>query len=224
STAQAQRPFDLRRAPMMRASLMRLSTEHHILLINLHHVVTDGWSMGVLYRELATLYRAFQEGEEPQLPELPIQYADFAVWQRNLLKGEALEAHLNYWREQLAGAAPTINLPTDHPRPPVESFRGADQRVHLSASLLQSLKELSQQQGVTLFMTLLGAWAALLSRYSGEDDVVVGSPIANRTRSELEGLIGFFVNALVLRTSLKGDPSFKQLLAQVRETTLGAYA
>jgi amino acid adenylation domain-containing protein len=224
ATAQAQRPFDLHRAPMMRASLMRLSSEHHILLLNLHHVVTDGWSMGVLYRELATLYRAFNESHEPELPDLPIQYADFAVWQRNLLKGEALEAHLTYWREQLAGAAPTINLPTDHPRPPVESFRGADQRMHLSASLLQSLKELSQQQGVTLFMTLLGAWAALLSRYSGEDDVVVGSPIANRTRSELEGLIGFFVNALVLRTSLKGDPSFKRLLAQVRETTLGAYA
>jgi hypothetical protein len=224
STAQAQRPFDLRRAPMMRASLMRLSTDHHILLIHLHHVVTDGWSMGVLYRELATLYRAFHEGEEPQLPELPIQYADFAVWQRNLLKGEVLEAHLNYWREQLAGAAPTINLPTDHPRPAVEGFRGATQQIQLPATLSQSLKELSQQEGVTLFMTLVGAWSVLLSRWSGEKEIIVGSPIANRTRADLEGLIGFFVNALVLRTSLKGDPSFKELLAQVRETTLGAYA
>ncbi len=224
ATAEAQQPFDLRRAPLMRASLLRLSNEHHILLLSLHHIVTDGWSTGVLNRELGALYRAFNAGEEPRLPELPIQYADFAVWQRNWLKGEVLEAYLNYWREQLAGAAPTINLPTDHPRPAVEGFRGAVRRVRFSASLLQSLKELSQQEGVTLFMTLLGAWAALLSRWSGEKEVIVGSPIANRTRAELEGLIGFFVNAMVLRTSFKGDPTFKELLAQVRETTLGAYA
>src|SRR5215213_889540 len=221
---EAQRPFDLRRAPLLRASLLRLSNEHHILLLNLHHIVTDGWSMGVLYRELGALYRAFVADEEPRLPELRIQYADFAVWQRKWLQGEVLEGHLNYWREQLAGASPTINLPIDHPRPAVEGFRGATRPVRLPATLLQGLKELSQQEGVTLFMTLLGAWAALLSRYSGEQDVIVGSPIANRTRAELEGLIGFFVNSLVLRTSFKGNPSFKELLAQVRETTLGAYA
>ncbi len=224
AAADAQQPFDLHRAPLLRASLLRLSHDHHILLICLHHIVTDGWSTGVLYREVAALYRAFSAGEEPQLPELPIQYADFAVWQRNRLKGEVLETHLNYWREQLAGAAPTINLPLDHPRPAVEGFRGATRLVRLSASLLQSLKELSQQEGVTLFMTLLGAWAALLSRWSGEEEVIVGSPIANRTHAELEGLIGFFVNSLVLRTSFKGNPTFKELLAQVREATLGAYA
>jgi hypothetical protein len=224
ATAASQRPFDLRRAPLMRASLMRLSTEHHVLLLNLHHIVTDGWSRSVLYRELAALYRAFNEGQEPQLVPLPIQYADFAVWQRNLLKGEVLEGHVNYWREQLAGAAPTINLPTDHPRPAVESFRGATRSVQLPATLSQSLQELSQQEGVTLFMTLLAAWTVLLSRWSGEEEVIVGSPIANRTRAELEGLIGFFVNSLVLRTSIKGNPSFKELLRRVRETTLSAYA
>src|SRR5215213_6974498 len=224
ATADAQQPFDLRRAPLLRASLLRLSNEHHILLLCLHHIVTDGWSMGVIYTDLAAVYYALNAGAEPKLPELPIQYADFSVWQRNWLKGEVLEAHLNYWREQLAGAAPTINLPTDHPRPAIEGFRGADRRMSLSASLLQSLKELSQQEGVTLFMTLLGAWAVLLSRWSGEKEVVVGSPIANRTRAELEGLIGFFVNSMVLRTSFHRDPTFKELLAQVREVTLGAYA
>jgi len=224
ATADALQPFDLRRAPLLRALLLRLAPEHHILLLSLHHIVTDGWSTGVLYRELTTLYRAFNAGEEPRLPELPIQYADFAVWQRNWLKGEVLEAHLNYWREQLAGAAPTINLPTDHPRPAVEGFRGARRLVRIPATLLQSLKQLSQQEGVTLFMTLLAAWSALLSRYSGEEEVIVGSPIANRMRAELEGLIGFFVNALVMRTSFRGDPNFKELLAQVREVTLGAYA
>src|SRR5215213_648451 len=224
ATADAQQPFDLRRAPLLRASLLRLSHEHHILLLCLHHIVTDGWSMGVIYTDLAAVYYALNAGAEPKLPELPIQYADFSVWQRNWLKGEVLEAHLNYWREQLAGAAPTINVPTDHPRPAIEGFRGADRRMSLSASLLQSLKELSQQEGVTLFMTLLGAWAVLLSRWSGEKEVVVGSPIANRTRAELEGLIGFFVNSMVLRTSFHRDPTFKELLAQVREVTLGAYA
>ncbi|MEN3329190.1 MAG: hypothetical protein V7638_3997 [Acidobacteriota bacterium] len=224
ATADAQHPFDLRRAPLLRASLLRLAAEHHILLLSVHHIVTDGWSTGVFYRELTTLYRAFNAGEEPGLPELPIQYADFAVWQRNWLKGEVLEAHLNYWCEQLAGAAPTINLPTDHPRPAVEGFRGARQLVRIPAALLQSLKQLSKQEGVTLFMTLLAAWAALLSRYSGEEEVIVGSPIANRMRAELEGLIGFFVNALVMRTSFHRNPSFKELLAQVREVTLGAYA
>jgi len=223
ATADAQRPFDLQRAPLLRASLMRLSAKHHILLLNLHHIVTDGWSNGVLRRDLGALYRAFNAGEEPNLPELPIQYADFAVWQRNLLKGEVLEGHLNYWREQLAGAAPTINLPTDHARPAVETFRGATHQLRMPATLLHSLKELSQQEDVTLFMTLLGAWAALLARYSGEEDVIVGSPIANRTRTELEGLIGFFVNSLVLRTSFHRDPTFKELLARVREVTLGAY-
>ena len=224
AAADAQQPFDLRRAPLLRASLLRLAPKNHILLLNQHHIITDGWSTGVLYRDLAALYVAFNAGQEPQLPELPIQYADFAVWQRNWLKGEILEAHLNYWREQLAGAAPTINLPTDHPRPAVEGFRGASRLVHMSAPLMKSLKELSKQRGVTLFMTLLGAWAVLLSRWSGEEEVTVGSPIANRTRAELEGLIGFFVNALVLRTSFKGNPTFKELLAQVREVTLGAYA
>ncbi|HET6973804.1 MAG TPA: condensation domain-containing protein, partial [Pyrinomonadaceae bacterium] len=224
ANADAQLPFDLRRAPLMRAALLRLSTRHHILLLSLHHIVTDGWSNAVLYRELTTLYHAFNARSKPQLPELPIQYADFAVWQRHWLQGEVLEGHLSYWREQLAGAAPAINLPTDHPRPAVEGFRGAKQYVRMPAKLLRSLKELAQQEGVTLFMTLLAAWATLLARYSGEEDIIVGTPIANRTRTELEGLIGFFVNSVVLRTSLKGDPSFRELLGRVREVTLGAYA
>ncbi|HLL48505.1 MAG TPA: amino acid adenylation domain-containing protein, partial [Longimicrobiaceae bacterium] len=217
------RPFDLAAGPLFRASLLRLGAEEHVLLLSQHHVVSDGWSMGVLYRELSALYEAYREGRTSPLPELPVQYADYAVWQREQLEGEALERQLRYWRERLAGAPELLELPTDHPRPPVQTYRGATVPVELSPELLERLQALGRSEGATLYMTLLGAFQVLLSKYSGSEDVVVGSPIAGRTRKEVEELIGFFVNTLVLRTDLSGDPSFREVLRRAREVTLGAY-
>ncbi|HEX7239520.1 MAG TPA: condensation domain-containing protein, partial [Longimicrobiaceae bacterium] len=219
----AARPFDLRRGPLFRAALLRLDAEEHVLLLGMHHVVSDGWSMGVLLRELSALYAAYREGRPSPLPELAVQYADYAVWQREQLRGEALERQLGWWKERLAGAPELLELPADHPRPAVQSFRGAAEPVALSGELLERLEALSRREGVTLYMTLLGAFQVLLSRYAGSEDVVVGSPIAGRTRRETEGLIGFFVNTLVLRSDFSGDPSFREVLRRVRETTLGAY-
>ncbi|MGZ3461025.1 MAG: condensation domain-containing protein, partial [Archangium sp.] len=221
---EASRPFDLTRGPLLRTTLLRLGEREHVLLLDMHHVVSDGWSLGVLIREMAALYEAFTSGREAVLPELPIQYADYAAWQRGWLQGEVLEAQLAFWRQQLTGAPESLELPTDRPRPAVQSFRGAQQPVSLPRELSEALKALAQREGVTPFMALLAAWQVLLSRYSGQDDISVGSPIAGRTRGETEGLIGFFVNTLVLRTKLEGDPTFRELLGQVRETTLGAYA
>jgi amino acid adenylation domain-containing protein len=221
---EAARPFDLGRGPLLRATLLRLSETEHVLLVTMHHIISDGWSMGVLVKEVAALYEAFAEGRPSPLVELDIQYADFAVWQREWLQGDVLEGQLSYWREQLQGAPAVLELPTDRPRPPVQTFRGAHEQFELEAGLTDALRALSRREGVTLFMTLLAAWQALLARYSGQTDVVVGSPIANRNRRETESLIGFFVNTLVLRTDLSGDPTFKQLLSRVREVTLGAYA
>jgi amino acid adenylation domain-containing protein len=221
---EAARPFDLGRGPLLRATLLQLAETEHVLLVTMHHIISDGWSMGVLVKEVAALYEAFAEGRPSPLAELPIQYADFAVWQREWLQGDALEGQLSYWREQLQGAPAVLELPTDRPRPPVQTFRGAHERFELEAGLTDALRALSRREGVTLFMTLLAAWQTLLARYSGQTDVVVGSPIANRNRRETESLIGFFVNTLVLRTDLSGDPTFKQLLSRVREVTLGAYA
>ena len=223
-TEEAQRPFDLEKGPLLRAALLRLDEEEHVLLLTMHHIVSDGWSMGVFNRELAVLYEAFSVGKPSPLPELPIQYADFAVWQREWLQGEVLEEQLAYWREHLGGDLSVLELPTDRPRPAAQSFRGATQSFVLSGDLTESLKALSRREGVTLFMTLLAAFKTLLYRYTGQEDVVVGSPIAGRNRSEIEGLIGFFVNTLVLRTDLSGNPTFRELLERVREVALGAHA
>jgi non-ribosomal peptide synthetase component F len=224
AAAEALRPFDLGRGPLLRARLLRLSPSDHVLLLTLHHIVADGWSMGVLVRELGALYGAFAAGRPSPLAELALQYADFAVWQRQWLQGAVLEGLLGYWRAQLAGAPLLLELPSDRPRPAVQSFRGAVQAVQLPAAVVAALKALGHGAGATLFMVLLAAFKVLLFRYSSQADVVVGTPIANRTRPELEGLIGFFVNTLVLRSRLHGTMSFRALLSQLRETTLGAYA
>ncbi len=216
-------PFDLSKRPLLRPLLLRLDEEDYVLSLTMHHIVTDGWSMGILVEELMTLYEAFSQGQPSPLPELPIQYADFAVWQRDWLQGEVLETQLSYWKRQL-NDLPVLQLPTDRPRPAIATYRGACQPFALPEELLTALKALSQREGVTLFMVLLAAFKVLLHRYSGQEEIVVGSPIAGRTRVELEGLIGFFVNTLVLRTTLAGDPSFRELLGRVREVTLGAYA
>ena len=221
--ATAALPFDLTTGPLLRATLLRLAAEEHILLLTMHHIISDGWSLGVLVREVGALYRAFSEGSASPLPALPVQYLDYAVWQREQLTSEFLAEQLSYWREQLSGAPAVLGLPTDHVRPAVKSYRGARERLELSAELTAALKVLSREQGATLFMVLLAAFKVLLWRYSGQADVVVGTPIANRQQSEIVGLIGFFVNTLVLRTSIEGNESFKNLLKRVREVCLGAY-
>ena len=217
------RPFDLAEAPLMRAALLRSGGGEHMLLLVLHHVVTDGWSMGVLTRELGELYRAFTTGRAPALPELSVQYADYAVWQRGWLAGEELERQLDWWRRRLAGAPPVLELPTDRPRRPRDAARGAWTAIRLGDDLSRAAGELARRRGVTLFMATLAAFQALLGRYSGQSEVVVGSPIAGRGRRELEDLIGFFVNTLALPADLRAS-SFSELLDQVRAMTLGAYA
>jgi amino acid adenylation domain-containing protein/non-ribosomal peptide synthase protein (TIGR01720 family) len=216
--------FDLEREHLLRASVLKLSSTEYVFVLVLHHIITDGWSLGVLERELSTCYEAFYHNNTPVLPKLPVQYADFALWQRNYLTGEILQKQLNYWQQQLNGIPTLLELPLDRPRPAVQSYRGAHSSIPLSAQLSQELVSLSKRMGVTLFMTLLTAFQTLLYRYTGSDDIVVGTPIANRNQQEIEGLIGFFVNTLVLRTDLSGNPSFEQLLIRVREVSLGAYA
>ena len=219
-----QQPFDLERGPLFRAKLVRLSAEEHIAVVVMHHIVSDGWSIGVLIREVEALYAAYSQGRASPLPALPVQYADYAVWQRGWLQGEVLEQQVSYWKEHLNGAPAALELPTDRPRPAVPSYRGAHHGFALPAELTASLNELARGEGATLFMVLLAAFNVVLSRWSGQRDIVVGSPIAGRTHRELEGLIGFFVNTLALRTDLSGDPSFRELLGRVKETALGAYA
>ena len=218
----AKKIFELKDAPLMRAMLLRLSEQEHVLLITIHHIISDGWSMGVLTHELTHFYNAFNLNQPvANLPELPIQYADYAVWQRDWLQGEVLEKQLDYWRAQLADLT-VLQLPTDKHRPAQLTYRGNRQTVHLSAVLTQALKTLSQQNNVTLFMTLLAGFQVLLYRYSGQEDIVVGTAIAGRNQQALEKLIGFFVNTLVLRTDLSGEPSFIELLSRTRETCLNA--
>ncbi|MET0396637.1 MAG: non-ribosomal peptide synthase/polyketide synthase [Longimicrobiaceae bacterium] len=221
---EALRPFDLARGPLLRATLLRLGAADHVLCSTLHHVVSDGWSRGVLVREVSALYAAFRRGEPSPLPELEVQYADFAAWQRRWLSGEALDAQLGYWKERLSGAPPLLEVPTDHPRAVRQSPRAASHAVALPPGLSDGLRALSRRAGTTLFMTLLAGWQALLATYSGQEDVVVGSPVAGRTRRETEGLIGFFVNMLALRADVSGDPTWTGLLGRVHETALGAYA
>ncbi|RAM53131.1 MAG: non-ribosomal peptide synthetase [Hapalosiphonaceae cyanobacterium JJU2] len=221
---QAVEPFDLASDALIRATLIVLSDTQHWLNVSMHHVISDGWSMGVFVSELTALYNAYSIGQPSPLLPLTIQYADFAIWQREWLVGEVLQSQLSYWKQQLANAPTFLGLPTDRPRPAVQTFNGAYQEFSLSFELTQKLEKLSQQQGVTLFMTLLAAYNTLLYRYTGQEDILVGTPIANRDRSEIEGLIGFFVNTLVMRTDLAGNPTFSELLSRIREMALGAYA
>ena len=223
ANGEVQKPFDLTQVPLIRARLLHLAEQEYVLILTLNHTVSDGWSTGILYRELSELYEAFSTGKPSPLPELPIQYADFAIWQREWMQGETLEAQLSYWREQLAGAPPVLELPSDKPRPPVQTYRGEHRSLVLSESLTGSLNALSRREGGTLFMTLLAAFKILLYRLTGQEDIVVGSPIAGRNRSEIEELIGFFVNSLVLRTDLSGNPGFLEILGRVRDVCFGAY-
>jgi amino acid adenylation domain-containing protein len=221
---EARLPFDLSKDPLLRHSLLRLGDEQHVLLLTMHHIVSDGWSMGVLQREVTALYDAFANGEASPLPELEIQYADYTVWQREWMQGQVLDELLAYWKQQLLGAPSVLELPTDNPRPRIPSYNGAAEPFILSRALTERLKQVCQHEEVTLFMTLLAAFQVLLMRYSGETEIVVGTPVANRTRGETEGLIGFFVNTLALRVSLEGDLTWRELLRRVKEVAVGAFA
>ena len=220
---EAQRPFNLATDLLLRVTLLQLDDAEYLLMLNMHHIVSDGWSIGVLIQELGAIYTAFASEKPSPLPELPVQYADFAKWQREWLQGEVLETQLAYWRQQLNGIS-MLNLPADRPRPAIQSYRGKRLLLQLPKPLSEALEMLSQRQGVTLFMTMLAAFQTLLYHYAQQSDIVVGSPIANRNRSEIEALIGFFVNSLVLRTDCSGNPTFLELLNRVKEVALGAYA
>ncbi|MFN6153015.1 MAG: amino acid adenylation domain-containing protein [Dolichospermum sp.] len=222
--AAALKPFDLAGEPLLQFTLLKLSPYSYILLLKMHHIIYDGWSLSIFFGELSRLYEAFTQGLPSPLAELPIQYADFAVWQRQWLTGEVLDRQLNYWREQLAGLTPILELSTDYPRPPVQTFQGGVECFQLDRHLTQRLKQLSQESDATLFMTLLAAFLVLISRYSGQLDLVVGSPIANRNSKSVEPLMGFFANTLALRGNLSGNPTFREFHEQVRQTTLSAYA
>ncbi|MCA1683762.1 MAG: condensation domain-containing protein, partial [Actinobacteria bacterium] len=220
---EAGRPFDLAQGPLVRARLLRLSPRHHVVVLVLHHIVADGWSLNLLFEELAVLYAAFAQGRPSPLAEPAIQYADFAAWQRQWLSGEVLQTQLRYWHQRLEDL-PALELPTDRPRPPLARGEGASERFTLPPALAQGVAALARQAGATPFMALLAGWAALLHRYGGQSEVVVGTPIAGRTRVEIEPLIGFFANTLVLRTDVGGNPTTRELLGRVREVCLGAYA
>ena len=224
AAAEAKRLFDLRRGPLLRMTLLRLAEREHALVTVMHHIVSDGWSLGILVRELSALYRVFVTGKPSPLAELPIQYADFAVWQRRWLSGQVLDSMLAWWTRQLAGAPPVLELPLDRPRPAVRSYRGARVSLPLGRDLEEGLEAVARRLAVTPFMVLLGGFALLLSRYSGQTDIVVGTSVAGRGHAELESLIGFFANTLALRTDLDGDPRFEELNRRVREAALGAYA
>jgi amino acid adenylation domain-containing protein len=220
---EARRPFDLATDALLRAVLVKLGDAEHLLLLTFHHIVSDGWSAGILIRELDLLYRAYAAGETPALAPLEVQYADFALWQRSDEHAASLAPALDYWRQKLGDLPPVLDLPTDFPRPPRQRFVGRTMQIELPRPLTEELRNLSRREGATLFMTLLAGWQALLARYTGQTDIVVGTPIAGRTRAEVEGLIGFFINTLPLRTNFDGDPSVRQLLGRVRETALGAF-
>ncbi|GAC1398979.1 MAG: hypothetical protein NVSMB49_08130 [Ktedonobacteraceae bacterium] len=224
ATEEARRPFDLAQGPLVRTTLLRLGAEEHVLLLTMHHIISDGWSTGVFLQELAALYKAFSTDRPSPLSELPIQYVDFTIWQREWLQGKVLEAQLAYWKQQMEGASANLQLPIDHPRSLVQTRRGSRYLFTLSRPLTDALKALSRQEDVTLYMTLLAAFNTLLARYTAQDDIVIGSPTAGRVQAETEHLIGFFINTLVLRTDLSGNPTFRQLLERVREVSLEAQA
>src|SRR6185369_11377299 len=230
AAAEAGRPFDLgglRQGPLLRGVVLRLAEVDHVTALTMHHIASDGWSMGILVREITELYAGLSAGRPPHLPELPIQYADFAVWQHSWLRGEVLENEISFWRRQLAGLPPLLELPTDRPRPAAQSYRGDSRPMLLPAALTRQAEALGRREGATLFMVLLAAFQTLLARTSGQRDVAVGTPAAGRNRIETEGLIGFFVNTLVLRgdlTTETSEPTFRELIARVRETALAAQA
>jgi acyl carrier protein len=221
---EATTPFDLSIAPLLRAMLLKLDAEDHVLMLTMHHIVSDAWSATVFMQELTALYESFLKGAKPELPELTLQYADFASWQRAWLEGETLNKQLSFWRSQLAGAPPLLTLPTDRPRPEKQTFAGGLVRFILPADVAEPLRALSRKEGVTLFMALLAGYQVLLSRVSGQEQVVVGTDSANRFTVETERMIGFFINLLPLKADFAGDPTFRDVLAQVRETTLACYA
>jgi Condensation domain len=221
---EAETGFDLSRGPLFRVKVLKLEEEEHVLLYTMHHIVSDAWSMVVLMREVGALYDAINEGRDSPLPELKIQYADYAYWQRSYLRGEALEKRLQYWKKQLDGKLPVMELPSDRPRPSVPSYRGAAKSILLPAKLSESLRALSRREGVTLFMVLLAAFKTLLYKYTAQVDVIVGVSWLNRDRVEIEPLIGFFVNMLPLRTDVSGNPRFRELLMRVKDVALGAHA
>ncbi len=223
-TQLARTPFDLSQGPLIRINLVRLAELDHVLMVVMHHIISDGWSIGVLIRELTALYEAYCAGEPSPLPELGLQYADYAMWQREYLQGSVLEQELGYWRKQLEGAPSVLELPTDRPRPPVQTFRGSVQSIVLSEELTRGVREMSQREGMTLFMGLMGGFQALMMRYSGQEEIVVGTPIAGRSRVETEELIGFFVNTLVMRTEVRGRESVGELMRRVKEVAIGGYA
>ncbi len=224
TSREAERPFALAQGPVLRTTLVKLGDEEHILQIVLHHIASDGWSMGVLVREVTTLYRSHIRKEASTLPELPLQYSDYAEWQREWLQGEAAAKQLNYWKRQLSGSPTSLDLPIDRERPAVLSYRGETVTFELGEKLSADLKALALQEGATLFMVMLAAFKTLLHRYTAQPDIVVGTNIANRNRGQLENLIGCFVNNLALRTDLSGNPTFRETLARVRDVTLAAYA
>lgn len=220
---EARRPFDLSHDLMLRLTAIRIGDEEHVLLALEHHIAFDGWSDSQLFEELGELYRAELEGREPRLPPLPIQYADYAVWQREQMQGQVLAEHLEYWRSQVGDAPPYLQLPGAHARPSVQSFEGAHHQFELDPELMPATRSLAAEEGATPFMVLLAAFVALLSRWSGKRDILTGSPIANRGRPELEHLIGFFSNTIVLRVRLEDDPSFRELVRRARASAIGAY-
>ncbi len=224
ATMEVRQPFDLTHGPVMRAALLCLAAEDHVFVLTVHHTVFDGWSAEIFWREFAALYQGYCTGQPTQLPALSIQYVDFAAWQQQRLQSEHLDAQLAYWRQQLQGHLPILSLPTDRPHPPIRTDRGTRQRFRCTPSLTMTLKTWSQQHGVTLFMLLLTAFKALLYRYTGETDLLVGTPVASRLQTETESLIGCFVNTLVLRTDLSGNPRFREAVERVRTVALNAYA
>ncbi|NRR06251.1 hypothetical protein HP570_29105, partial [Brevibacillus sp. RS1.1] len=215
---EAATPFNLSEGPLFRTTLIRVSEQEAVFLFNMHHIIFDGWSIGIFIKEMRALYEAFVYGKEPVLADLTLQYADYAVWQRKWMEEDVLTRQLAYWKEKLVDAEPLLVLPTDRPRPSVQSHAGAMYTFTLSAELLEKLSMLSREEGSTLFMTLLAAFQTMLYRYSGQEDILVGSPVAGRNREEIESLIGFFINTLVLRTDMSGEPTFRDLLARVKET------
>lgn len=220
---EARRPFDLARSPVIRAKLLRLDRNDHVFLLTMHHIISDEWSLAIFIRELCRLYEAYSLGKSSPLPDLPVQYADFAIWQRDWLKGEVLQRQLDYWKRELGARPPVLELPTDRPRPPVAAFQGATVLFTLPESLAEKIELLGKREDCTLFMTLLAAFQTLLHRYSGQQEIITGSPVANRSKAQVRDVMGLLVNSLVLKADFSGDPTFSELLSRVRKTTLGAY-
>ncbi|RLD12812.1 non-ribosomal peptide synthetase, partial [candidate division KSB1 bacterium] len=223
ATVEARTPFDLAKGPLFRVTILKASETDHVLLVTMHHIISDGWSIGVLIREITALYAAFSQGKPSPLPELPIQYADFAEWQREYLQGEVLEEQLNFWKKQLGSNPPVLELPTDRPRPQIQTNVGASERMVFPKELTDKLYGLARQEGATLFMVLLAGLRVLLGRYAGQSDLTIGTPIANRNRAEIEPLIGLFINTLVLRNQFDDNPTFREMIRRERQITLSAY-